>query len=135
VHIVTADLPNKPQQVIERDISMFQLASTKLPKLKDLPEQITAYKVTIGYFEGAQAHIAIYQKGGAIKKEVKIVTILNDLTGKFQNDTQFIFYGNEAVRQSSMWQSQTVMGVNFVVHIHDDFFVYSTNLEQHILKR
>lgn len=91
--IAPADLPHTPQQVIERDVSMFQVTSTKLPKVKDLPPMISTSNITIGSFGGAYSPIATYQKGGAIKKEPMIVTIINDPSGTFQNCTQIIYYG------------------------------------------
>ncbi len=135
MHIVPADLPHTPQQMIERDVSTFQLASTKLPKLKDLPSKISTNKITIGSFGGAHSHIATYQKGGAIKKEVMIVTIINDQSGKFQKYTQIMFYGSEPVHQSINWTTETVNGITIFTHIYKDFFVYSSDYAQYIVKR
>lgn len=133
--IVPADLPHMPQQVIERDVSMFQLASTKLPKIKDLPQMISTNKITFGPFGGRYSHIAYYKKSGAIKKDPMVVTIINDPSGTFQNNTQIIFYGNEPVRESNTWQWEVMNGIRYMRHKHKDFFVYSTDYEQHIVKR
>jgi len=72
------------------------------------------------------AHVAIYDKGGALKHEVMAITVINDRKNPSKNGMQVLSYGknNKEFSVSTNWSLENINGVVYTCYYHDNFITY-----------
>lgn len=136
---MTSDLPYQPQQVFERDVSVF-FASSKTSSKSEVPSEIKK----IGYFETIESEVFedaeavqlnsyYYDQNGTLKKYIFVWTLLKTATGSYegcQEGMQEIYYDKKVISTSTKFTYTTVNGEPTVQHWHKHFYVQTNRFGQ-----
>jgi len=111
--------------------SSSKSSSRVLPKKSEcsILEADDAYLTNLN---GCYSHVAFYDKGGPLKHDLVVVTVLNDTKNPSMNGKQFISYGgkNKELSVSKNWSVENFDGVVYTIYHHDICLTYSTDFSQ-----
>lgn len=109
-------------------------SSRILPKKSEC-SMLQADDAYLSNLNGCYSHVAFYDKGGPLKHDLLVITILNDTKNPSRNGKQFISYGdkNKELSVTKNWSIENIDGVIYTCFSHDICFTYSTDFSQVML--
>lgn len=114
---------------IESSIDSLAVRSKK--KKKKDPTIIKAYAVNREIRGQATVHIGYYT-------DSFITTFLNDPSGTFPVGAQLaslLDTTSTPISYSTVWVNEVVNGISYIKHIHDNCYVYSTDVSQFVVPK
>lgn len=111
--------------------SSSKSSSRILPKKSEcsILEADDAYLTNLN---GSYSHVAFYDKGGPLKHDLMVITVINDINNPSMNGKQFISYGdkNKELSVAKNWSIEKFDGVVYTIYHHDICLTYSTDFSQ-----
>jgi hypothetical protein len=115
-------------QNIESSIDSLAARSKKKKKKKE-PTIIKAYAVNREIRGQATVHVGYYT-------DSFIATFINDPSGAFPVGAQVAsLLDTTPISYSTVWVNEVVNGISYVKHIHDNCYVYSTDVSQFVVPK
>ena len=115
--------------------SSSKSSSRILPKKSECAELKADHVQLFVGDNGIYWHGALYDKGGPLKHNLAVMTVINDPSGRLQPGTQLMEYGKDykVFSVATSWNFLTTKGVTYQTYVHDNCTTYSTDFEQFIL--